>query len=208
MSYGRESRGKIEPTSACRKSGSSSAYHQQQEQQHQQHREESVSPGRFLSTMTLSSLHSTKGFGFASLLHSLPFYSQKGNGDDVGNVQWSGIIAWFSSSRTVRRVVRKSEEMEVRVMWKSDNNGRSAQGLKRKFGSALYMEIQGSTESGRVLGEEKRKSEMMGVDLKSSFAFAFAFADCQVKGTPFLLQCSKDTVSAGPNAPAPAYLST
>lgn len=59
-----------------------------------------------------------------------------------------------------------------------------------------------------VLGEEKRKYEMMGVNLKRSFAFASAFADCQVKSTPFLLQSSKDTVSAGPNAPAPAYLST
>lgn len=158
MSEERERRGQIEPTSACRKSGSSSAYHQQHEQQHQQHREESVSPGRFLSTMTLSSLHSTKGFCFASLLHSLPFYSRKGNDDDVGNVQWSGINPWFSSSRTVRRVGRESEEMEVRVMWKSDNNGRSAQGLKRKFGSASYMGIQGSTEFGRYW--EKRRENM------------------------------------------------
>lgn len=63
-------------------------------------------------------------------------------------------LEMFSSSRTVRLVVRESEEMEVRVMWKSDSNetrynGRSAQGLKRKFGSASYMKIQGSTESGR-----------------------------------------------------------
>lgn len=58
------------------------------------------------------------------------------------------------------------------------------------------------------IGRTEEKYEMMGADLKSSFAFAFAFADCQVKSTPFLLQSSKDTVSAGPNAPAPVYLST
>lgn len=55
-----------------------------------------------------------------------------------------------------------------------------------------------------VLGEEKRKYEMMGVDLKRSFAFACA--DCQVKSTPFLLQSSKDTVSTRPHAPAPVYI--
>lgn len=124
-------------------------------------------------------------------------------------------LEMFSSSRTVRLVVRESEEMEVRVMWKSDSNetrdnGRSAQGLNSQEKIWLSFIHGNSRQHGiwTVLGEEKRKYEMMGVDLKRSFAFAFAFADCQVKSTPFLLQSSKDTVSAGPNAPAPAYLST
>lgn len=61
--------------------------------------------------MTLSSLHSTKGFCFASLLHSLPFYSRKGNGDDVGNVQF------FEDSETGGKRIRgdgSQSDVEVR----------------------------------------------------------------------------------------------
>lgn len=148
MSYGRERRGKIEPTSACRKSGSSSAYHQQQ------HREESVSPGRLLSTMTC--LRSTRPRDFVSRRYHIHYLFIPGK-------ETATTVEMFSSSRTVRLVVRESEEMEVRVMWKSDSNetrynGRSAQGLKRKIGSASYMEIQGSTEFGRYW--EKRRENM------------------------------------------------
>lgn len=62
-------------------------------------------------------------------------------------------------------MVRESEEMEVRVMWKSDSNetrynGRSAQGLKRKFGSASYMEFKAARNLDGI-GRREEKYEKM-----------------------------------------------
>lgn len=154
MSEERDRRGKIEPTSACRKSGSNSAYHQQQEQQHQQHREESVSPGRLLSTMTC--LRSTRPRGFASRRYYIHYLFIPGK-------ETATKLEMFSSSRTVRLVVRESEEMEVRVMWKSDSNetrynGRSAQGLNSQEKIWLSFIHGNSRQHGiwTALGEEKR----------------------------------------------------
>lgn len=154
----------------------------------------------------MTCLRSTRPRDFASRRYYLHYLFIPGK-------ETATTLEMFSSSRTVRLVVRESEEMGVRVMWKSDSNetrynGRSAQGLNSQEKIWLSFIHGNSRQHGiwTVLGEEKRNFEMMGADLKRSFAFAFAFADCQVKSTPFLLQSSKDTVSTRPHAPAPVYI--